>query len=214
MAGRRWSYSDGLPTAELPKHLTANKWARCAAIKGDSRVPVPTASWSWNPSEQYATPNGAASFNTSGSTSFAHGGISLQRPSPRSAGRVCAATGKSTADRGGRRLNGSGMSEVVASQVSVRNLKTHLSEWLGRVKAGEVVEVTSHRKPIARITAVNPAESTIERFADVFALRGYDSVQLAAAQELQLKAEQPVIFASYDRRLNQAAQLLQLGVLQ
>lgn len=53
-----------------------------------------------------------------------------------------------------------GVSEVVASQVSVRDLKTHLSEWLGRVQAGEVVEVTSHRKPIARITAVNPAEST------------------------------------------------------
>ena len=55
---------------------------------------------------------------------------------------------------------GIGVSEVVASQVSVRDLKTHLSEWLGRVQAGEVVEVTSHRKPIARITAVNSAEST------------------------------------------------------
>ena len=54
----------------------------------------------------------------------------------------------------------SGMSEVVASQVSVRDLKTHLSQWLGRVQAGEVVEVTSHRKPIARITAVKPAEPT------------------------------------------------------
>ena len=52
------------------------------------------------------------------------------------------------------------MSEVVASQVSVRDLKTHLSQWLGRVQAGEVVEVTSHRKPIARITAVKPAEPT------------------------------------------------------
>ena len=50
------------------------------------------------------------------------------------------------------------MPEVVASQVSVRDLKTHLSEWLARVQAGEVVEVTSHRKPIARITAVRPAE--------------------------------------------------------
>ncbi|HBH74384.1 MAG TPA: hypothetical protein DDY43_13370 [Synechococcales bacterium UBA10510] len=50
---------DGLPTAELPKHLTASKWARCAAIKGDSQVPVPTAAWSWNPSEQFATPAGA-----------------------------------------------------------------------------------------------------------------------------------------------------------
>lgn len=53
------------------------------------------------------------------------------------------------------------VSEVVASQVSVRDLKTHLSEWLGRVQAGEVVEVTSHRKPIARITAVKHADSGI-----------------------------------------------------
>ena len=65
-------------TAELPKHLTASKWARCAAIKGESQVPVPTAAWSWNPSEQFATPNGAACFNTGGSYAYAHGGISLQ----------------------------------------------------------------------------------------------------------------------------------------
>jgi hypothetical protein len=69
---------DGLPTAELPKHLTASKWARCAAIKGESQVPVPTAAWSWNPSEQFATPNGAACFNTGGAYAYAHGGISLQ----------------------------------------------------------------------------------------------------------------------------------------
>lgn len=69
---------NGLPTAELPKHLTASKWARCASIKGDSQVPVPTAAWSWNTSEQFATPNGAACFNTGGSNSYAHGGISLQ----------------------------------------------------------------------------------------------------------------------------------------
>lgn len=55
----------------------------------------------------------------------------------------------------------SGMADVVASQVSVRDLKTHLSEWLARAQSGEVVEVTSHRKPIARITAVKPADSGI-----------------------------------------------------
>ena len=55
----------------------------------------------------------------------------------------------------------SDVSDVVARQVSVRDLKTHLSEWLARAQAGEVVEVTSHRKPIARITAVKPAESAI-----------------------------------------------------
>ena len=51
------------------------------------------------------------------------------------------------------------------------------------------------------------------RFADGFALRGYDSVQLAAAHELHITSNQPVTFACYDRRLNQAAQLLQLEVL-
>ena len=52
------------------------------------------------------------------------------------------------------------MSEVVTNQVSVRDLKTHLSEWLGRVQGGEVVEVTSHRKPIARLTAIKQPDST------------------------------------------------------
>ena len=56
---------------------------------------------------------------------------------------------------------GSDVPDVVASQVSVRDLKTHLSEWLARAQSGEVVEVTSHRKPIARITAVKPADSGI-----------------------------------------------------
>jgi len=51
------------------------------------------------------------------------------------------------------------------------------------------------------------------RYADAFALRGYDSVQLAAAHELNLSTDLPITFASFDRRLNQAAQLLQLDVL-
>jgi hypothetical protein len=37
------------------------------------------------------------------------------------------------------------MTAVVAIQVSVRELKTHLCEWLSRAQAGEVVGVTSHR---------------------------------------------------------------------
>jgi len=50
------------------------------------------------------------------------------------------------------------MADVVASQVSVRELKTHLSAWLARAQSGEVVEVTSHRRPIARITAVRATD--------------------------------------------------------
>ena len=50
------------------------------------------------------------------------------------------------------------MADVVAMQVSVRELKTHLSAWLARAQSGEVLEVTSHRRPIARITAVRSTD--------------------------------------------------------
>jgi len=51
-------------------------------------------------------------------------------------------------------------------------------------------------------------------YADAFALRGYDSVQLAAAHNLHQQLDLPMTFACFDRRLNQAAQLLELEVLQ
>jgi len=54
---------------------------------------------------------------------------------------------------------------------------------------------------------------TAGRFADGFALRGYDSVQLAAAHELHRSSDQPVTFACFDRRLRQAAALMRLDVL-
>jgi len=63
---------------------------------------------------------------------------------------------------------------------------------------------------------VEVSQSLVEtagRFADVFALRGYDSVQLAAAHELHNNSEQPLTFACFDRRLKQAAALLQMEVL-
>ena len=64
------------------------------------------------------------------------------------------------------------------------------------------------------IVEVNqPLVETAGRFADVFALRGYDSVQLAAAHNLREQCSLPLTFACFDRRLNQAAQLLQLQVL-
>ncbi len=65
-------------------------------------------------------------------------------------------------------------------------------------------------------TIVEVSQQLVEaagRFADGFALRGYDSVQLAAAHKLHITSEQSVTFACHDRRLNQAAQLLQLEVL-
>ena len=56
------------------------------------------------------------------------------------------------------------MADVVAKQVSVRDLKTHLSEWLARAHVGEVVELTSHRRsrqrncdaPSTQLSACSP----------------------------------------------------------
>ena len=66
----------GLPKVDLPKFLTQSRWARCAAIRGDSTVDVPTVPWYWNVGERIAIGPGVACF-TAGNA-FAHGGLSLQ----------------------------------------------------------------------------------------------------------------------------------------
>ena len=66
----------GLPKADLPKYLTQSRWARCAAIKGSSRVEAPTVPWHWNAQERVAIGPGIACFTTG--NEYAHGGLSLQ----------------------------------------------------------------------------------------------------------------------------------------
>jgi predicted nucleic acid-binding protein len=59
-------------------------------------------------------------------------------------------------------------------------------------------------------------QSLVERagdYADTFALRGYDSVQLAAAFEAGRIAEANICFACFDIRLNKAAAVLGLSCL-
>jgi len=50
-------------------------------------------------------------------------------------------------------------------------------------------------------------------YADTFALRGYESVQLAAAFEVRQIAETSVDFACFDVRLNKAAQVLGMSAV-
>ena len=66
----------GLPKVDLPKYLTASRWARCAAIKGGSTVEVPTVRWHWNAHERVAVAPGIACFGAG--NEYAHGGLSLQ----------------------------------------------------------------------------------------------------------------------------------------
>ena len=66
----------GLPKVDLPKYLTASRWARCAAIKGGSMVGVPTVRWHWNAHERVAVGPGISCF--SAGNEYSHGGLSLQ----------------------------------------------------------------------------------------------------------------------------------------
>jgi hypothetical protein len=50
-------------------------------------------------------------------------------------------------------------------------------------------------------------------YAETFALRGYDSVQLAAAQAIKRSITEPVCFGCFDRKLEKAAQVLGFSAL-
>lgn len=59
-------------------------------------------------------------------------------------------------------------------------------------------------------------QALVERagdYADTFALRGYDSIQLAAAFETGRIAQSPICFACFDVRLNKAAGILGMKCL-
>lgn len=66
----------GLPKVDLPRHLTASRWARCATLAGDGSPGFARAPWHWNASQWFATAPGSACFNKS--EEYAHGGMSVQ----------------------------------------------------------------------------------------------------------------------------------------
>ncbi len=63
--------------------------------------------------------------------------------------------------------------------ISVRELKTHLSQVLASAQEGEEITVTSHKRVIARIVGVaeNPAASLPAAWSDVQRTRVADLIQ-------------------------------------
>lgn len=62
---------------------------------------------------------------------------------------------------------------------------------------------------------IDLTQALVERageFACVFALRGYDAVQLATGLAVEAVIGQPPLFVAFDRRLNRAARLLGLAL--
>ena len=75
---------------------------------------------------------------------------------------------------------------------------------------------TALAKDWPRFVVMEVNQAMVERageYADTFALRGYDSVQLAAAYQAGRVSGLPIFFASFDMRLNKAAKLLGMECL-
>lgn len=83
--------------------------------------------------------------------------------------------------------------------------------------AQAIETVRAHfRKDWSNFANVEVTQSLVElagEYADTFALRGYDSVQLAAAQMLQADAKGEFCFACFDMRLEKAASVLGMQTL-
>lgn len=65
-----------------------------------------------------------------------------------------------------------------------------------------------------QIGTTRPLLAHAGTLAEAFALRAYDSMHLAAAHILHEQSEEQVVFACYDRRLNRAAEVLGLHLLE
>jgi len=66
----------GLPKVELPKHLSASRWSRCAIPEPGAQHGYPMTSWFWDSAEAVVLAPGVSCF-TAG-MEYAHGGLTLQ----------------------------------------------------------------------------------------------------------------------------------------
>jgi hypothetical protein len=65
-----------LPTIQMPKDLTDNRWGRCASIKPGASTSERLYPWFWNPNQQFALADGVSCYGKS--VDYNHGGLSLQ----------------------------------------------------------------------------------------------------------------------------------------
>ena len=66
----------GLPTVDLPKHLTLTRWGRCALAQPGARHGYPQVSWFWGAPHAVVLAPGIAVFQAG--IEYAHGGLTLQ----------------------------------------------------------------------------------------------------------------------------------------
>ena len=117
-------------------------------------------------------------------------------------------------------------------QVSMREFKSHLSNFIAQAEAHAALSRRTREVPADNIT-IEQAKASLAKdwphflileidqslvelageYADMFALSGYDSVQLASAFNAGSISQLPIFFACFDTRLNKAAKLLGMSCL-
>lgn len=49
-------------------------------------------------------------------------------------------------------------------KIPIHEFKSHLSHYIGKAQSGELLELTSHRKVVAKVTGVPKADDTLAGF--------------------------------------------------
>jgi len=85
-------------------------------------------------------------------------------------------------------------------RVSMQELKSHLSQYVGQAQSGELIELTSHRKVVARLVGVPPADSAgVARLLAAGAARWQGGKPAGAALELQAVGKPVSVLVLEDR---------------
>ena len=105
-------------------------------------------------------------------------------------------------------------SEIATHLITYVEMRAALARMqrMGRLIAEEAASIkATFEQDWDKSLKIFPAEAMIRRageLAERFGLRGYDSVQLAAARTLQDMAGEEVQFACFDTRVGKAARML------
>ena len=84
-----------------------------------------------------------------------------------------------------------------------------------RAAPADAVAIEDAKRALARdwprllvLEVTQPLVEQAGEFADTFALRAYDAVQLAAAHHAMVVIQEPLVFGCFDARLNKASRVL------
>ena len=113
-------------------------------------------------------------------------------------------------------LSGGGAETMLASS-QVSYVEARAMEHAARESTASLAACSMARRqldedwPAYAVVNVTPSLVRLAaEYADAFALRGFDAVQLASAQTVHRTVQSPLAFMAFDIRLNRAAKLLGL----